>query len=65
MKTINFKKKKNEAIKKQQLKSYDLQNSVIFVKKNVKVNTLKIKNFKKLEIIVIIQRNQRCCAQHM
>ena len=30
---------------------------VIFVKKNLMINTLKIKNIAKLEIIVIIQKN--------
>ena len=34
-----------------------MQKSVIFVKKNVKINIRKIKNIVKLEIIVIIQRN--------
>ena len=35
----------------------EMQKSVIFVKKNLKINIWKIKNFVKLEIIVIIQGN--------
>ena len=34
-----------------------MQKSVIFVKKNLKVNMWQIKNIVKLEIIVIIQGN--------
>ena len=34
-----------------------MKKSVIFVKKNVKINISKIKNIKKLEIIVIILGN--------
>ena len=34
-----------------------MQKSVIFVKKRLKINMLKIKNIVKLEIIVIIQAN--------
>ena len=34
-----------------------MQKSVIFVKKNLKINILKTKNIVKLEIIVILQRN--------
>ena len=37
-----------------------MQKSVIFVKKNLKINIWKIKNIVKLEIIVIIQRNIKC-----
>ena len=33
-----------------------MQKSVIFVKKNLKINILKTKNIVKLEIIVILQR---------
>ena len=34
-----------------------IQKSVIFVKKNLKINISKMKNTGKLEIIVIIQEN--------
>ena len=34
-----------------------MQNSFIFVKKNLKTNISKIKNILELEIIVIIQKN--------
>ena len=34
-----------------------IQKSVMFVKKNLKINMLKIKNIVKLETIVIIQEN--------
>ena len=34
-----------------------IQKSVIFVKKNLKINIWKIKNIVKLEIIFIIQEN--------
>ena len=37
-----------------------MQKSIIFVKKNVKINISKIKNFVKLEIIAIIQENIAC-----
>ena len=55
MKIINFKKRKMKLLtKKQKLK---MQKSVIFVKKNLKINIWKIKNIVKLEIIVIIEEN--------
>ena len=38
------------------------QKSVIFVKKNLKINIWKMKNVAKLEIIVIIQRNYKGAA---
>ena len=34
-----------------------MQKSVIFAKRNLKINILKIKNIVKLEIIVIVQGN--------
>ena len=37
-----------------------MQKSIIFVKKNLKINILKIKNFVKLEITAIIQENIAC-----
>ena len=34
-----------------------MQKSVVFVKKKLKINILKIKNIVKLEVIVIMQEN--------
>ena len=62
MKTISFKKKKMRLSKIATeiiwfAKLCYICKEKWFVKKNVKVNTLKIKNFKKFEIIAIIQGN--------
>ena len=53
---INFKKKKMKLLTKKQKKSYEIAKS-LFVKKNLKINMLKIKNIVKLGTIVIIQVN--------
>ena len=53
MEKINY-KKKNEVFNKRAAK---IQKSIIFLKKNSKVNICKIKNILKLEIIVIIHDN--------
>ena len=56
MKIINFKQK--EVIKKMNSRNHiKMQKFVIFVKKSLKINILKIKNIVKVEIIVIIQVN--------
>ena len=57
MKIINFKKKKMKLLKRSTRNHKKIQKSVIFVKKNLKINIWKIKNIAKLEIIVIIQGN--------
>ena len=58
MKKINFKKKKMKLLTNKQKESYEkMQKSAIFVKKNLKINLQKIKNFVKLGTIVIIQEN--------
>ena len=57
MKMINFKKKKMKLSTKEQQELYEMQRSVIFARKNLKINIWKIKNIVKLEIIVIIQEN--------
>ena len=41
----------------EQKKSYEIQKFVIFVKKNLKINTLTIKNIVKLGTIANIQEN--------
>ena len=43
---------------KEKQESNENAKSVIFVKKNLKINTWKIKNITKLEIIVIIQESR-------
>ena len=45
------------SFKKKRMKSLRMQISVIFVKKNFKINMVKIKNIVKLETIVIMQVN--------
>ena len=57
MKIINFKKKKWNCYQKSSRNHMKMQESVIFVKKNLKINNWKIKNIVKLDIIVIIQGN--------
>ena len=57
MKIINFKKKKMKLLKRSTRNHKKIQKSVIFVKKNLKINIWKIKNIAKLEIIVIMQGN--------
>ena len=52
IKINNFKKKKMKLLTNEQQYLY-----TIFVKKSLKINILKIKNFVMLEIIVIIQVN--------
>ena len=42
---------------KYQQELYENEKSVIFVKKNLKIDILKIKNIVKLEIVVTIQGN--------
>ena len=49
---INFKKKKMKLLGKEQQESYE--NGKTFVKKNLKINMLKVKNIVKLGIIVSI-----------
>ena len=55
MRIIDFKKRKMKLFTNEQQEKR--QKSVIFVKKNLKINIGKLKNFVKLEIIVIIQGN--------
>ena len=57
MKIINFKKKKMKLLTKSSRNHIKMKISVIFVKKNLKINILKIKNIVKLEIISSIQKN--------
>ena len=52
MEIINFKKETMKLLTKQQQKMKN-QKSVIFVRKNLKINMWKIKNIAKLDIIVI------------
>ena len=52
MEIINFKKETMKLLTKQQQKMKN-QKSVIFVRKNLKINMRKIKNIAKLDIIVI------------
>ena len=49
---INFKKKKMKLLGKEQQESYE--NGKTFVKKNLKINMVKVKNIVKLGIIVSI-----------
>ena len=49
---INFKKKKMKLLGKEQQESYE--NGKTFVKKNLKINIVKVKNIVKLGIIVCI-----------
>ena len=49
MKITNFKKKKIKLLKKEQRNHMKMHKSVIFVKKKLKINILKIKNTIKLE----------------
>ena len=66
MKIINFKKKKNEVINKRAAGIiWKMQKSVIFVKKNLKINMWKIKDFVKLEIIVITKGNIEVLPLHI
>ena len=58
MKITNFKKKKIKLLTKEQRNHMKMHKSVIFVKKNLKMNILKIKNTAKLEIIVISKDNK-------
>ena len=54
MKIINFKKKKNEGINKKNSRNHmKMEKYVIFLKKNVEINTWQIKNIVKLEILAI------------
>ena len=48
---------KIKLLSKEQQKSYQVQNTVISVKKTLEINMCKIKNIVKLEIIVTIQGN--------
>ena len=48
---------KIKLLSKEQQKSYQIQNTVISVKKTLEMNMCKIKNIVKLEIIVTIQGN--------
>ena len=58
MKIINFKKKKKWSYwQKSSRNPMKMQKSVIFVRKNLKINRWKLKNITKLMIIVIIQGN--------
>ena len=54
MKIINFKGKKMRLLTNEQQK---IQKSVLFIKKNLKVNMLKIKNIVKQGTIIIILEN--------
>ena len=66
MKIINFKKKKIEVINKRAAGIiWKMQKSVIFVKKNLKINMWKIKDIVKLEIIVITQGNIEVLPLHI
>ena len=64
MEIINLKKKQKKRSHKQtnSRNHIKMQKFVIFVKKNVKINMLNIKNIVKPGDIVIIQGTQRCCA---
>ena len=57
MEIINFKTKKGGCEQKNSRNHMKMQNSVIFLKKNLNINMLKITNIANLEIIVILQRN--------
>ena len=57
MKMFYFKKKKMKLLSKEQQESYENAKSLLFVKKVLKISICKIKNFVKLEIIVIIEGN--------
>ena len=53
---INFKTEKMKLLSNEQQTSYQVAKTVIFVKKNLKINMLK-KNHRKVRTIVIIQGN--------
>ena len=57
MEIINFKTKKGGCEQKSSRNHMKMQNSVIFLKKNLNINMRKITNIVNLEIIVILQRN--------
>ena len=58
MTIINFEKKKISYQQQSSRNHMKMQKSVIFVKKNLKINIWKLKNIVKLEIIVIMQENK-------
>ena len=57
MEINNFENKKMKQLTSKQQKPYQNEKNVIFVKKKLKVNILKIKIILKLGIIVFIQEN--------
>ena len=57
MEIINFKKKKMKPLTNEQQKSYQIVTFVLFGKKNLKINMLKINNIVRIGTIFIIQEN--------
>ena len=57
MEIINFKKKKMKPLTNEQQKSYKIVKFVLFGKKNLKINMLKINNIVRIGTIFIIQEN--------
>ena len=52
MEMINFKKKKMKLLKANSRNHMEMQRAVIFVRKKLKINMLRIKNILKLDIII-------------
>ena len=59
MTLIDFKKKTVKFLTNEQKEPYETQKSDIFVKKTIKINVLKIKDIIELEIIIIMQVNNK------
>ena len=57
MKIIYIKKKEMKLLTNVQQESYEMQKPVLFVRKKLKINVLKMKNIVKLGIIVNILNN--------